>query len=373
MSATTKSLNLDAWSPESPPKPSRINLWFPDRQLLIRGPGKIAAIQLPQSAQLAAAFLLAALVLSLVLATAGLVFACTANARIARTAETLSASLAAAQAQTARVQALYVQAVMARDEALAAARSGSAAAIAQVTSESRREVAAALRERDLAIAQARQATAQAIARANQAQAANAALLNGLIRQTEATIGAVNLVFKSTGLNPDSLAAAPAAPAPGSPPALRLQADLGRLQRLGGVLGSLPLTAPTAQTTISSGFGMRASPFTGAPEFHVGIDLPGPIGAPVYATAPGTITYAGWSTGYGYLITIDHGYGLSTRYSHLNKILVKVGATVSLHQKIGLMGNTGWSTGPHLLYETRVDGQPRNPLNFIKVNPYDVQN
>ena len=77
-------------------------------------------------------------------------------------------------------------------------------------------------------------------------------------------------------------------------------------------------------------------------------------------------------GSGNLITIDHGYGLSTRYSHLYKILVKVGETVTLHEEIGLMGNTGWSTGPHLLYETRVDGQPENPLNFIKVNPYDVQ-
>jgi murein DD-endopeptidase MepM/ murein hydrolase activator NlpD len=124
--------------------------------------------------------------------------------------------------------------------------------------------------------------------------------------------------------------------------------------------------------ISSGFGMRADPWTGAPEFHVGIDLPGPVGAPVYATAPGVVTYAGGSTGYGNLITIDHGYGLSTRYSHLYKILVKLGESVTLHEEIGLMGNTGWSTGPHLLYETRVDGQPENPLNFIKVNPYDVQ-
>jgi murein DD-endopeptidase MepM/ murein hydrolase activator NlpD len=105
---------------------------------------------------------------------------------------------------------------------------------------------------------------------------------------------------------------------------------------------------------------------------VGIDLRGPIGTPIYATAAGVVSYAGWETGYGQLVVIDHGYGLSTRYSHLDKILVHVGEQVSLRERVGLMGNTGWSTGPHLLYETRIDGAPANPLNFLKVREYDVQ-
>jgi murein DD-endopeptidase MepM/ murein hydrolase activator NlpD len=79
------------------------------------------------------------------------------------------------------------------------------------------------------------------------------------------------------------------------------------------------------------------------------------------------------TGYGLIVVIDHGYGLSTRYSHLEKMLVHVGDHVGLHEEVGLMGNTGWSTGPHLLYETRVDGLPDNPLNFIKVSQNDLQN
>jgi murein DD-endopeptidase MepM/ murein hydrolase activator NlpD len=391
MSATTKSLNLNL-SRDSQPKPSRIDLWFPDRQILVRGPGKIAAIQLKQSHQLAATCLLAALLLGLIIATAGLVIACAAEARIARTAEHLHAALTAAQAQTARAEAEYATAAQARDQAVAAANRASALAITQATGASQRAIAAALQARDAAVAQAERASAAAIARANQTIAANDALLNGLMQQTDSTLGAVNLIFKSTGLDPVALAAQPGPPLALSPttahaeippprlmPAAAAQradlllSDLARLRLIGAVLAQLPLTSPTAQAVISSGFGMRASPFTGAPEFHVGIDLPGPIGAPVYATAPGTVTYAGWSTGYGNLITIDHGYGLSTRYSHLNKILVKVGATVTLHQEIGLMGNTGWSTGPHLLYETRVDGKPRNPTTFIKVNPYNVQN
>ena len=77
-------------------------------------------------------------------------------------------------------------------------------------------------------------------------------------------------------------------------------------------------------------------------------------------------FAGIETGYGEIVEIDHGYGFSTRYSHLDKILVHPGDKVALHQEVGLMGNTGWSTGPHLLYETRVDGEPINPLNFLKV-------
>ncbi len=357
---------------------------FPDRQILIRGPGNVAALRASQRAQLLGAGAACALLVALGITSAGLVVAWRAEARAAHDAARLYQSLAAAQEAAVRAQAQYQAAARARDLAVAQADITRDIAVAQ-----------AERARDAAVAQARQARDAAIARANQLSASNNAALNGLIQQTQSTVGQVEAVIKSTGLNPDRLANEAGAPAaaplmspnipaavlvtPGGVPnragaqAALLVGELARLRALGAVLAQIPLSSPTAQAIVSSGFGMRADPFTGAPEFHVGIDLPGPIGAPIYATAPGIVTFAGPSTGYGNLITIDHGYGLSTRYSHLDKILVKAGAAVTLHQEIGLMGNTGWSTGPHLLYETRVDGQPRNPAHFIKVNPYDVQN
>jgi murein DD-endopeptidase MepM/ murein hydrolase activator NlpD len=387
MSATIKSrstrFNLPAAASAATAAAEKCRLWaretFPDRQILIRGPGNVSAVNVSHRVQIFAAAAACLVVLMLALSTAGLAVAWAAAWREAVAAQRLHTALITAEAATARAQAQYASAAKLRDAAIAQADLARDIAVAQAD-----------RARDLAVAAAQHARDAAIARANQIAASNSAALSGLIRQTQSTVGQVESVIKSTGLNPDELASrAAAAPAPFIPPARFVMPDgmtadaaaradlllteLHRLHALGSVLAQLPLTSPTAQDFVSSGFGMRADPFTGAPEFHVGIDLPGPIGAPVYATAPGVVSYAGHSTGYGNLITIDHGYGLSTRYSHLDKILVRQGESVALHQEIGLMGNTGWSTGPHLLYETRVDGLPQNPAHFIKVNPYDVQN
>ncbi len=280
-------------------------------------------------------------------------------------------------------------------------------AVAQANKIRDAAVAQAERARDDAVARADAIRDEAVAQAQRATAANNAITQQLMAQTQAAIGHVETIIKSTGLDPDQLARlpgpAPGGPAPGGPasggpereagsPAADAAASLAgfsngpgltaadlkrssllaqeitRLKSLGSVLQQMPLLAPVAEVSISSPFGYRPDPWTGAREFHVGIDIRGAIGSPVFATAPGVVTFAGASTGYGNLVVIDHGYGLTTRYSHLQKILVAMGAAVSEHQEIGLLGNTGWSTGPHLLYETRVDGQPQNPLNFIKATP-----
>jgi murein DD-endopeptidase MepM/ murein hydrolase activator NlpD len=99
--------------------------------------------------------------------------------------------------------------------------------------------------------------------------------------------------------------------------------------------------------------------------HEGIDMAGPVGTPVYATADGTVTWAGWQSGYGNLIKIEHELGTETRYGHLSKIKVKVGQKISRGSLIGAMGNTGRSTGSHLHYEVRVNGSAVNPMTFIK--------
>ncbi len=110
---------------------------------------------------------------------------------------------------------------------------------------------------------------------------------------------------------------------------------------------------------TSGFGPRWG------RMHNGTDFAGPIGTPIYSTADGVVTFAGWSSGYGRLIKIQHEFGIETRYAHLNKISVNVGERVSRGERIGDMGNSGRSTGPHLHYEVRVGGRPVNPMIYIK--------
>ena len=110
---------------------------------------------------------------------------------------------------------------------------------------------------------------------------------------------------------------------------------------------------------TSGFGTRWG------RLHAGTDFAAPIGTPIYATADGVVTEAGWHSGYGRLITIQHEFGIETRYAHLNAMRVSIGQRVSRGDRIGDMGNSGRSTGPHLHYEIRVGGTPVNPMTYIR--------
>ena len=121
---------------------------------------------------------------------------------------------------------------------------------------------------------------------------------------------------------------------------------------------------------TSGFGVRSDPFEGRAAMHPGIDLAGPTGTPIYATADGTVLRAGWNAGgYGNLVELDHGRGIATRYGHMSAILVSAGQHVTRGQQIGRMGSTGRSTGSHLHYEVRIDGRPVNPIPFMKSTDY----
>lgn len=117
--------------------------------------------------------------------------------------------------------------------------------------------------------------------------------------------------------------------------------------------------------INNEFGFRRNPFGGrAYEFHGGMDIDGERGEQVFAPAGGTVIKAGWSGGYGNMIEIDHGNGLTTRYGHLSKVEIEVGDTITRGQEIGLIGSTGRSTGPHLHYEMRLNDRPVNPRHFL---------
>lgn len=116
--------------------------------------------------------------------------------------------------------------------------------------------------------------------------------------------------------------------------------------------------------ISSLFGYRVHPITGEKIFHKGIDIAASQGSPVYAYANGTVIYAGWKSGYGNFIAIDHGGGMVTHYGHLSAIYVSVGQRVAVRQKIGAVGSTGVSTGPHLHFEVLINGEYKNPQNYL---------
>ncbi|HSC12586.1 MAG TPA: M23 family metallopeptidase [Rhodanobacteraceae bacterium] len=132
------------------------------------------------------------------------------------------------------------------------------------------------------------------------------------------------------------------------------------------LVAVPVRKPVVgDVDMSSPFGMRMDPFLGRPAIHTGIDLRGDIGEPVRATATGRVTIAGREGGYGNMVEINHGNGLATRYGHLSQIDVKIGQFVRIGEVIGKIGSTGRSTGPHLHYETRVNGEAVDPQKFLR--------
>lgn len=122
--------------------------------------------------------------------------------------------------------------------------------------------------------------------------------------------------------------------------------------------------PISGGTLSSGFGARSAPTAGASTYHKGVDWATPIGTTVYASNAGTVAFAGWASGYGYAVYINHADGRQTRYGHLSKVLVSAGQTVSQGERIALSGNTGRSTGPHVHFEIRINGTAVNPLKYL---------
>jgi murein DD-endopeptidase MepM/ murein hydrolase activator NlpD len=149
-------------------------------------------------------------------------------------------------------------------------------------------------------------------------------------------------------------------------------DLSEARALAEAAHDMPFARPLATAAKSSGFGARYDPFTGRPAYHAGVDFPGAMMTPVYATAPGVVSFTGQRSGYGNVIEIDHGRGLKTRYAHLRSIGVQAGQAVALGQRIGGMGSTGRSTGTHLHYEVWVNGRPQNPDRFLKAGQYVLQ-
>ncbi|MEP6688608.1 MAG: M23 family metallopeptidase [Gemmatimonadales bacterium] len=130
------------------------------------------------------------------------------------------------------------------------------------------------------------------------------------------------------------------------------------------LAATPSIMPTQGWLTSAFSSMREHPILHIARPHEGIDVTAPLGSPIEAPAAGVVSDAGWESGYGNTVTIDHGYGIVTKFAHASKLLVKTGQRVQRGQRIALVGNTGLATGPHLHYEVHVNGRPVDPLKYV---------
>jgi Peptidase family M23 len=147
---------------------------------------------------------------------------------------------------------------------------------------------------------------------------------------------------------------------------RVATTRAQVEKLNRTLALVPYRKPVVgEVEFTSGFGIRSDPFLGRPAMHTGLDFRAATGDPIRATANGRVTSAAYAGGYGNMVEIDHGNGLATRYGHMSKILVKVGDSIKIGEVIGLVGSTGRSTGSHLHYETRIDGEAVDPQKFLR--------
>jgi len=140
----------------------------------------------------------------------------------------------------------------------------------------------------------------------------------------------------------------------------------KVAALGRLVKALPVSAPLDSYELGSPFGVRGDPINGHAAYHTGVDFRAPYESPVYATAPGVVTFSGFRNDYGRIVEIDHGNGLTTRYGHLHRAIVSVGQRVSAHMQIGYLGSSGRATGPHVHYEVLVNGEPQDPQKFISL-------
>ena len=154
---------------------------------------------------------------------------------------------------------------------------------------------------------------------------------------------------------------------------QLYFNMKRMMTLNDIVSALPINNPMAVSNYrkTSGFGTRVDPFRGALAYHSGVDLAGPVGTRIRATSDGQVTLTGYRGAYGNMVEVKHDFGFATRYGHLSKILVKPGQTVKKGEVIAIQGSTGRSTGNHLHYEVRYNGNAINPSNFLKAG-HDVR-
>ena len=367
-------LKRDGWM-------ARLRTWFPDREFFMRSRGQVRFIRISARLQMTAAVIAAAAVLAWLVAMVAMIvmqFASTSQrvALLEREAKVTSAETRVSSyrkdidhvaADLQRRQAFIEQVVKSELGELPAQ---DAAAGDDTVSDSTSETASTVAKISIALP-----GAAGLARIEQRQLAFA---EQLTRLADSRAASAEAAIRRVGINPRLMLAkmsdrsAQGGPLLGAandldPRFQRLGLSLARMGALEDGLAAVPHNLPASLEYISSGFGYRSDPFTGAPAMHAGLDFRGPLGAPIYAAARGTVSFAGIRQGYGNCIEIAHGNGVVTRYAHMSAFRAHVGEAVAAGDTIGAIGNSGRSTGPHLHFEVRINDQPVNPRPFLEGN------
>lgn len=358
--------------------------WFPDREFFMRSQGQVRFIRVSSRVQITAASVATALLLGWLVSMASVAISqysaardCIAlidrEARVATAESRVSAyrkGLDGVAEDLARRQDFIEKVVEAHVGDLPVdARAGETVSdSSKATAETVNKVSASVPE------------AAGLARL---EARQLAFVERLTRHADRRSAAAVDAIRKLGLNPRAmLAQIDSREAMGGPllalatsrdgridPRFeRLGLSLARMNALERGLAGIPQVLPASMEFISSGFGYRADPFSGGAAFHAGLDFRGPVGAPIHAAAKGVVTFAGVQQGYGNCIEISHGNGLMTRYAHMSGFRARIGQAVNAGDVIGLIGNTGRSTGPHLHFEVRVNGTAVNPRPFLEAAP-----
>lgn len=366
----------------------RLRAWFPDREFFMRSQGQVRFIKISSRVQMLAAGVVAALTLAWLL-TMGVMlvsqFIATRDrlSLLNRAADVASAesrvssyrnNLAGVASDLKKRQDLIDQLVEAHLGDLPVEKHAN-----ETVSDSRNEAAQTIKKISALIPEA-----AGLARA---EARQLAFVEALTRLADRRSGKATDAMRQLGLDPHMALASLndrtaqggplmrlATGADGSldPRFQRLGLSLARMEALERGLQGIPQVLPASLEFISSGFGYRNDPFTGVGAFHAGLDFRGPVGAPIFAAAKGTVSFAGVRQGYGNCVEISHGNGLLTRYAHMSAFRAHVGEQVDAGAVIGAIGSTGRSTGPHLHFEVRINDRPVNPRPFLEAAPHVLE-
>ena len=368
-----KHATADGWT-------KRLADWFPDREFFMRSQGQVRFIKISSRFQKIVA---ASVVLALVawsLSMAGMAWS-------QYRAQSERSSMLEQKAQIATAQErieVYgddldgvVDDLTKRQEFLEAMNSALPADLkagADTVTDSSTEAAETVKKVSAAFPQAR-----ALA---ELEARQLLYVERLTRYADRRSARAAQAIRQLGLNPMAMAGSADTSAMGGPlerlatskrgeidPRFeRLGLSLARMAALERGLDTIPQVAPAHVEMVSSSYGYRRDPFTGAAAMHSGLDFRGPYGAPIYAAAKGTVSYVGWKSGYGKTVEIDHGNGLMTRYAHMSSFNATPGQTVAAGAFIGGIGSTGRSTGPHLHFEVRINDRAVDPRPFLEKAP-----
>jgi murein DD-endopeptidase MepM/ murein hydrolase activator NlpD len=363
----------------------RLRIWFPDREFFMRSQGQVRFIKISSRLQMIAALFAALMLLAWLgtMATVAVSHYLSTRERLAllnREAKVTSAEsrvgvyrkgLDSVAGDLAKRQDVIEKLVQSHVGDLPSdARPG------ETVSDSSSEAAQTVNKVSAAVPEA-----AGLARL---EARQLAFVEQLTRMADRRAAKATAALRHLGLNPDTMlrslgdrsaqggpliALATSISGAFDPRFQRLGLSLERMSVLQRGLAGVPSHLPASLDYISSGFGFRSDPFTGAGAFHAGLDFRGPYGAPIYAAAKGVVSFAGVRSGYGNCIEIDHGNGLLTRYAHMSAFRANIGQLVSSGDAIGAIGNSGRSTGPHLHFEVRINGNPVNPRPFLEAIPH----